>query len=49
MTKLALVLGDVHAPYHDRKAWRLMLKAVRGLKIDEITLLGDIADFYAVS
>jgi predicted phosphodiesterase len=47
--KLALLIPDTHRPYHDKKAYKLMIHAVSQLKIDEIVVLGDYADFYAVS
>lgn len=51
MSRLApiLIIPDVHIPYHDPKAWSLMLKAARGFKPEVIVVLGDFADFYAVS
>ena len=47
--QLALVIPDTHRPYHDRKAYDLMIKIAMDLPIDEIVLLGDYADFYCVS
>ncbi len=44
-----LFIPDCHHPYHDEKAWQLMLKAARQFKPDMIVILGDFADFYAVS
>lgn len=48
---LALVIPDTHRPYHDVKAYRLMISVAKYLRnhIKEIVLLGDYADFYAVS
>lgn len=40
---------DTHRPYHDKRAWRLMMKAAKGFKPDVITIIGDFGDFYAVS
>lgn len=40
---------DSHIPYHDKKAWALMLKAMKMFKPDIINIQGDFADFYAVS
>lgn len=40
---------DTHAPYHDEKAWKLMLKVLRKWKPDGIVHMGDLADFYKVS
>jgi predicted phosphodiesterase len=51
MSKLkpGLIIPDVHIPYHDERAWRLMLKAARALRPKWIVVLGDFGDFYAVS
>lgn len=48
MRKL-LIIPDTHSPYEDKKAWTLMLKAARTFKPDSTIILGDFADFYAVS
>lgn len=50
-TKLrrVLLIPDTHAPYHDEKAFQLMLRAGRVLQPDIVVVLGDFADFYAVS
>lgn len=47
--KLALLIPDVHKPYDDKKAYNLMLEVASTLPLDEIVILGDYADFYAVS
>lgn len=44
-----LFVPDTHRPYHDERAWQLMLKAARALKPKIIVCLGDLADFYSVS
>ncbi len=44
-----LIIPDVHRPYHDVKAWNLLLRAARDFKPDKIVVLGDFADFYSVS
>ncbi len=44
-----LIIPDVHRPYHDKKAWELLLRAAREFKPDKIVVLGDFADFYSVS
>lgn len=44
-----LFVPDTHIPYHDTKAWALMLKAAKAFKPDIINIQGDFADFYAVS
>lgn len=45
----ALILSDLHIPYHDQKALRLALKYGADHKANFILLNGDIADHYAVS
>jgi len=47
--KTALIIPDCHIPYHDQCAYQLMLNVARDLSIDEIVILGDFADFYAIS
>lgn len=44
-----LFIPDTHAPYHDEKKFQLMLRAAQVLKPDIVIVLGDFADFYAVS
>lgn len=44
-----LFVPDTHVPYHDVKAWSLLLKVGKVLRPDRIVILGDFADFYAVS
>jgi hypothetical protein len=44
-----LIIPDTHRPYHDKKAWALMLQAGRILKPHGIISLGDLADNYSVS
>lgn len=47
--KKALIIPDCHRPYHHKKAYNLMLKVALDLNPDEIVILGDYADFYAVN
>lgn len=47
--KLALIIPDTHRPYHDKKAYNLMMTVAKDLNPSEIVILGDYADFYAVS
>lgn len=51
MAKLQPILfvPDTHRPFHDKKAWGLMLKAAKALKPEIIVCIGDLADFYSVS
>jgi len=44
-----LFVPDTHVPYHDKRAWALMLKAARGWQPDQVVVLGDLVDFFAVS
>ena len=50
-TKLEKILfvPDTHVPYHDKEAFKLMLKAGKIFKPDHTIILGDFADFYGVS
>lgn len=48
-TERILFIPDVHRPYHDEKAWRLMLKAARRFEPHRLVILGDFGDFYATS
>ena len=47
--KKVLVIPDTHAPYHDERAWRLMMQVPRVLGVDTIVVLGDFFDVYCVS
>ena len=45
----ALILSDPHRPYHDERAWQLMLRVGRDIKPYHLIVNGDLADFYSVS
>lgn len=46
----ALIIPDCHIPYHDQRAYELMLQVAKDTKdLKEIVILGDYADFYAVN
>lgn len=45
----SLIIPDAHFPFVDRKAWELMLKVGRSQKVDELIVLGDMADCYAIN
>lgn len=47
--KSILIIPDVHVPYHDKRAWSLLLKVGRSLKPHYLYTLGDFADFFGVS
>jgi predicted phosphodiesterase len=51
MSKLLpyLIIPDTHVPYHDERAWQLMLKVAKSQSLHGIVILGDFCDFYAVS
>ena len=44
-----LIIPDVHAPYEDKRAFNMMLGIAQQEKIKNVCILGDFADFYAVS
>lgn len=44
-----LIVADAHRPYHDQKAWDLMLQVGQVFKPHHLIVNGDLADFYAVS
>lgn len=44
-----LYVPDVHRPYHNKKSWGLLLNAAAGWGVEGINVIGDFADFYAVS
>lgn len=44
-----LFVPDTHRPYHNKKSWGLMLNAAAGWGPNRIVVIGDLADFYAVS
>jgi hypothetical protein len=47
--KCAILIPDCHRPYHNKRAYNLMCEVAASLNPDEIVILGDYADFYAVS
>ena len=44
-----LLIPDCHVPYHDAKAFELLLKVGKEFKPDHVIVGGDFADFYSVS
>lgn len=44
-----LFIPDCHIPYHDEKAFNLMIRAAKAFKPDHVIIMGDFADFYSVS
>lgn len=49
LLEVYLIVPDTHVPYHDVRAWNLMLRVARSLQLSGIYILGDFADFYSVS
>lgn len=45
----ALLIPDCHIPFHDRRAFELMIRASKRRRIHEVVILGDFLDFYSVS
>lgn len=46
---LAVLVPDVHVPYHDDRAWSLLLRVLREISPNHVIVLGDFADCYSVS
>lgn len=44
-----LIIPDTHRPYHDKKAWELVLLVGKALAPKHLVVLGDFADFFSVS
>lgn len=44
-----LYIPDTHRPYHDKRAWALMLSVAKVFKPHTIISIGDFGDFYSVS
>ena len=44
-----LIVPDAHIPYHDVRAWQLMLRVGKAIKPHHLIVIGDLADFYTVS
>lgn len=47
--KTVFIIPDVHFPHHDRKLFRLTLRAIAEIQPDEIVFIGDLFDFAQVS
>jgi predicted phosphodiesterase len=47
--KKIFFLPDTHVPFHDKRAWKITLKAIQKFNPDVFVILGDFADFYSVS
>ena len=46
MLEPVLIVPDTHRPFHNKRAWGLMLKVAEPLKPKHIVIIGDFADFY---
>ena len=44
-----LIVPDTHAPYHDQRAWDLMITAASEWGPNIVVHMGDLADFYKIS
>jgi predicted phosphodiesterase len=47
--KRALIIGDMHIPFHDLDALKIALRHGKKLEVDCVILNGDVLDFYALS
>lgn len=47
--KLAVVIPDIHVPYHDVAAIKVLCKVIKSLQPDYLIVLGDSLDFYQLS
>jgi hypothetical protein len=50
--KIAVIVPDMHVPYHDPRAVDVMFQIIRDLpphNLEELTVLGDLADFFNLS
>jgi hypothetical protein len=44
-----LIVSDAHRPFHDERAWNLVMSVGQWLRPHHVTIIGDFVDFYAVS
>lgn len=47
--EIAVIIPDMHIPYHSRSAWSIVSKVIKHLSPKEVVLLGDMCDFYAIN
>lgn len=47
--KLAVVVPDIHVPYHDVRALKILIKVIKALQPHYLIVLGDSLDFYQLS
>lgn len=48
-TERWLFIPDTHAPYHDKRAWALLMQVLRSTLFYGVCILGDFFDCYAIS
>lgn len=48
-TERLLIIPDTHRPFHDQRAWNLVIQVAKTWAPDRIIILGDFGDFYSVS
>jgi len=46
--KTSLIIPDIHAPYHSKRALNLCFEVASYVGIDDIKILGDFEDFYCI-
>lgn len=44
-----LFIPDTHRPYHDKRAWKLLLKVAKSHKFSTIVVGGDFGEFYCTN
>lgn len=49
MIKKILFISDIHAPYHDKRAWKLVMRVGAAFKPHILIQMGDLIDNYSVS
>lgn len=47
--KSIIIIPDVHRPFHDQRAWKLLRKTIEHHGFQIAIILGDFGDFYSVS
>ncbi len=47
--KTGIIIPDCHVPFHDKVAFKLALSIIAKLQPEYVVIIGDFADFYAVS
>lgn len=47
--KLAVVVPDIHVPYHDIRAIKILCKVIKAIRPEYLIVLGDSLDFYQLS